>query len=214
MKYPDYDTYNQLYGRYLTKSIEPFFDGITIKGKRVLDLCAGGGQLSQYALDNDAKEVVMVDSAPQMLRPDFDLCNWRVSRISRPVEWILMDFEDEPFDVVVCRQAVNYWFKNVSSEDIARPVKQGGQFIFNTFGNKPSETPSVREYFHKGIAYKEISYLVGDKVHHVQVATGFPPHVTEFHWISPEEYRQKLSPYFSIREVVNGPSSMWYCTKI
>ena len=214
MKYPDYDTYTKLYGRYLTKSVEPFFDGVDLKGKRVLDLCAGGGQLSQYALDHDCGEVLMVDTAPHMLNPSFNHNDWRVARVSSPVEWFLMDFKDIPYDVVVVRQAINYWFKNVSGEDIARVVKKGGVFTFNTFGNKPSETPNVREYFHQGIAYKEISYLVGDMVHHVQVAAGFAPHMTSFHWISPDEFRQKLSPYFIIREVVDGPSSMWYCTKL
>ena len=122
--------------------------------------------------------------------------------------------DEDTFDVVTCRQAINYWFKNVSGEQISGVIKKHGKFIFNTFGNKPSETPTMREYFHQGIAYKEISYLIGDMVHHVQTAAGFPPHMTAFHWISPEEFRQKLSPYFIIREVVDGPSSMWYCTKI
>ena len=213
MKYPDYDTYTKLYGRYLTKGVELFFDNVDIKGKRLLDLCAGGGQLSQYALDNNVGEVLMVDKAPQMLNPSFHLDDWRVSRITSPVEQLLVDFMDIPFDVVTCRQGINYWFKNVSGEDIARVVKSGGTFIFNTFGNKPSETPSVREYFHGGVAYKEISYVVGDKVHHVQVAAGFPPHITEFHWIERDEFRDKLSPFFHCCERISGPSSMWYCTR-
>ena len=84
-------------------------------------------------------------------------------------------------------------------------------FVFNTFGNKPSETPTVREYYHDGRAYKELSYLIGEKVYHVQSATGIPPHFTVFDWISREEYTDKLSPFFSLEEVVEGPSSMWYC---
>ena len=124
-------------------------------------------------------------------------------------------YKDDPqFDLVVCRQAVNYWCLNVSGEDIARIIKQGGVLVFNTFGNKPSETPTMREYFHQGVAYKEISYLVGDTVHHVQTAAGMEPHITQFKWIDRDDFRTKLEPHFHCCEVVDGPSSMWYCKKL
>ena len=214
MNYPDYNTYTKLYGRYLKKSVQPFFEGIDLNGKRVLDLCAGGGQLSQFAMSKECGEVLMIDTAPQMLNPEFPLDDWRVSRLVTPVEWFFLDYNGVGFDVVTSRQAINYWFKNVSGEDISRVVKHGGVLVFNTFGNKPSITPTVREYYHEGVAYKEISYLIDDTIHHVQTAAGFKPHVTAFAWIDREEFRQKLSPIFHCREVVDGPSSMWYCKKI
>ena len=219
MNYPDYNTYTKLYGRYLKKSVDLFFENSDPKDKVVLDLCAGGGQLSKYALEHGAARVIMVDTAPQMLNPDFKKDD-RVYQVRQDVSDYIRNFrrgpykEDPQFDIVVCRQAVNYWFKNIKGEDIARIIKPGGRLVFNTFGKKPSDTPTVREYYHEGRAYKEISYLVGDMVHHVQTATGMTPHMTAFHWIPSDDYMHTLSPYFRLVEHMDGPSSMWYCTKL
>lgn len=212
MNYPDHATYQKLYGRYLKKGPERFFAKMDPKGKRILDLCAGGGQLTQYAIFHDAKFVQMVDLAMQMLNPNFNGKD-RVGFMTYPVEAFLADARLEPFDMIVCRQGVNYWFKNVGGQDIARNLIKGGMFVFNTFGNKPSETPTVREYYHEGVAYKELSYLIDGKIHHVQACTGIPPHFTVFDWIERDDYIAKLHSYFHMEEVVDGPSSMWYCTK-
>lgn len=214
MKYPNHEDYTKLYGRYLKKGPERFFIKSDPNGKRVLDLCCGGGQLSTYALEHGATFVQMVDSCREMLNPNFNLQQESVSHKCMSVESYLNDCGEEQYDIIVCRQAINYWFKNVNGSDIAKITKKGGLFVFNTFGNKPSETPTVRDYYHKGRAYKEISYIVDDVIHHVQTTTGFPPHVTNFNWISAEEYRRKLSTYFIIHELTDGPSSMWYCVKI
>ena len=214
--YPSYDTYTNLYGRYLKKGPEKFFVKRDPEGLRVLDLCAGGGQLSQYALDHGAEFVQMVDLEPQMLNLAFKSPDGRAGTMTISVEMFLRTYyiNSQPYDMIVCRQGVNYWFKNVDGEHIAKTLKKGGMFVFNTFGHKPSETPTVREYYHEGVAYKELSYLIDGKIHHVQAATGIPPHFTVFDWIDWREYRQKLSPYFILDEVVEGPSSMWYCTRI
>ena len=214
MTYPDYDTYQKLYGRYLKKGPEKFFAKRSPEAQNVLDLCAGGGQLSKYALDHGALFTQMVDLEYRMLNPNFKAPEGRVGMMTIAVEAYLRTVNQAPFDIVTCRQGVNYWFKNVTGEEIASKVKKGGMFVFNTFGNKPSETPTVREYYHEGVAYKELSYLIDGKVHHVQAATGIPPHFTVFDWISWIEYREKLCGHFNIEEVVEGPSSMWYCTKI
>lgn len=215
MTYPDYNTYTKLYGRYLKKGPELFFAKANPEEKRVLDLCCGGGQLSQYALDHGADYVEMVDLEYRMLNPEFKaIRRCRAGFIVMPVESYLdphTHFLDTQFDIVTCRQGVNYWFLNVDGKDIARVVKPGGVFIFNTFGNKPSETPTVREYYHEGVAYKELSYLIDGKIHHVQAATGIPPHFTVFDWIGRAEYLKKLEPYFTCEESVDGPSSLWHC---
>jgi SAM-dependent methyltransferase len=219
MNYPDYNTYTKLYGRYLKKSVDRFFRDDDPKGKIVLDLCAGGGQLSQYALEHGAARVVMVDTAPQMLNPTFKKDD-RVYQVRQDVSDYIRNFrmgpykEDPQFDIVVCRQAVNYWFLNVSGEDIANVVKKDGWLVFNTFGNRPSDTPTIREYYHEGIAYKEISYRVDEMIHHVQTATGFPPHITKFPWIDRGDFSMKLNPHFNCCEMIDGPSSMWYCRKL
>lgn len=213
MKYPNYDTYQKLYGRYLIKGPYRFFERCDPTGKRVLDLCTGGGQLARYAFDHNAKFIQLVDLSPDMLDPMLKKQYNNIGKLTMAVEYYLSAFNQESFDIVVCRQAVNYWFKYVNGIEIANVVKPGGYFVFNTFGNKPSETPTVREYYHDGVAYKELSYLIEDRIYHVQSCTGIPPHFTSFDWIDREEYSNKLKPYFDIEEVVDGPSSMWYCKR-
>ncbi len=212
MTYPDYNTYQKLYGRYLKKGPELFFTKVDPYGKTVLDLCSGGGQLSQYALECGAKFVQMVDLEGRMLNPTFQPPPGSAELALSSVESYL-NYHPKEFDIVTCRQGVNYWFKNVSGESIAKMVKKDGDFIFNTFGNKPSETPTMREYYHDGLAYKELSYLIDGKIHHVQAATGIPPHFTVFDWIDRGEYTEKLKPYFICEEEVNGPSSIWHCMR-
>jgi 2-polyprenyl-3-methyl-5-hydroxy-6-metoxy-1,4-benzoquinol methylase len=212
---PDYDTYTKLYGRYLKKGPERFFAKCDPNGKSVLDLCCGGGQLSQYALDHGAKSVRQVDLASHTLNPDFKGFG-KTNRMTIDVEGYLeSDYNnaDNPFDIVVCRQGINYWFKHTTGEAIAKAVKRGGVFVFNTFGNKPSETPQVRSYYHGGVEYKEVSFLFQGRFHHVQTATGMEPHFTVFDWIDHKEYCDKLSPYFVCEEEVDGPSSLWTCWK-
>lgn len=212
MKYPNHKDYTKLYGRYLKKGPERFFVKSDPNGKRVLDLCCGGGQLSTYALEHGANKVVMIDSCYDMRDPKFNGM-MKTVHIVTDVEGYLRWCKDEPFDIMVCRQGTNYWFKHIEGECIANAVKSGGMFVFNTFGNKPTEAPMIKEYYHGGIKYKEVSFLFDGRVHHVQTAQGLEPHMTVFDWISREEYMEKLSPYFNIEEVVDGPSSMWFCTK-
>lgn len=212
MIYPDYDTYQKLYGRYLKKSLETFFAKCgDLTGKRVLDLCAGGGQLAQYAIDHGAEHVHMVDEAYCMLNPQFSAKGKAEISITKVESFLTGNVN--LFDIIVSRQAVNYWFKFVDAALLYRSLKPNGMLVFNTFGNKPSETPTVREYYHEGRAYKEISYCINDRIHHVQAATGIPPHFTVFDWIDRGDYSMKLKPFFELEEVINGPSSMWYCSK-
>ena len=114
MRYPDYNTYTKLYGRYLKKGPERFFSKAgDLTGKHILDLCAGGGQLTQYALAQGATYVEMVDESARMLNPEFD-GKGKVGMLCQRVESYLDSvFHDIPFDLIVCRQAVNYWLKNV-----------------------------------------------------------------------------------------------------
>lgn len=213
MKYPDHETYRRLYGRYLKKGPERFFAKAgDLAGKHVLDLCSGGGQLAQYAIDNGAMAVVMVDLATQMLSPNFRAESAAI-RIETSVEAYIHGFTGSPFDLVVCRQGVNYWFLNVNPELLAKMIKPGGMFVFNTFGNKPTEEPMVKEYFHGNRKFREVSFMFEGRIHHVQCCERMEPHFTVFDWIDREVYLNWLSPFFTMEEDIDGPSSMWYCTR-
>ena len=127
----------------------------------------------------------------------------------------------EGADVVFCRQAVNYWlWDDMAARNVARIAKRGsGKFIFNTFNTKPSEEPTVKKY-EMGTAlstewskYVEVSWLVDDICHHVQIREGMAPHVTEFKWIPPEQFQELLEVWFDIETKVDGPSTIYTCTR-
>ena len=61
--------------------------------------------------------------------------------------------------------------------------------------------------------YIEISYLVNEKVYHIQVCEGYAPHFTMFDWISEEIYLKLLSPYFDIKIKDNGKSALYICKR-
>jgi SAM-dependent methyltransferase len=217
MIYPTYDNYRELYGRYLKKGPEVFFSKFVPDGKAVLDLCSGGGQLAELALKWGASAVTMVDLAPQMACPNFEQeYPFRTTRMTMSVEdylncALVSDKYKPKFDIAVCRQGVNYWFKNVGGKQIANVIKPGGMFVFNTFGRKPSEEATSREYYHGGHKYREVYFMFQGKIHHVQAREGMEPHFTCFDWIDHEEFSKKLNPFFITEEHVDGPSSMWYC---
>jgi len=71
----------------------------------------------------------------------------------------------------------------------------------------------IKEYVLDDKSYLEISYLVDNKVHHIQVCEGYEPHFTVFDWISKEKYEKLLSPYFNIEVKDDGKSSLYVCKR-
>lgn len=216
MNYLPHEIYQKLYKRYLVKDLDRFYKGIRLPGLRVLDLCAGDGRLTKYALDHGAAYCKMVDNCPEMLEFSFAQDIRHVFE-QENMEWFLSTARvrrEEPYDVIVCRQAINYWFRNIDVANLAQLVKKNGSFIFNTFNTKPSGTPSSKSYTIDDVDYHEVSYFARGKVYHMQAATDMIPHLTSFDWISREEFTETLSSYFYTNEVVEGNSSMWYCTKM
>jgi len=58
-----------------------------------------------------------------------------------------------------------------------------------------------------------VAYRAGNVVHHVQCREGYRPHLTSFLWISPEEFKELLEPYFYAQETVEGHTSIWKCVR-
>jgi len=87
------------------------------------------------------------------------------------------------YDLVICRQAVNYWWCTNSLGDAMVPLKPGGSFLFNTFhGDTWTDPthPQTSEYEIDGLHYAEVWWLDEKTIHHVQCCEGMPPHVTSF----------------------------------
>lgn len=215
-QYPDYETYRALYVRYyngrdvaeLLRLLYP------LDGTSVLDLCGGDGRLTLKALAAGARTVALVDVESKMV-PSVLWQHEQVRVIIREVCFALSAsiMSGELFDRIVCQQAVNYWLDEDTAGNVANVLEPGGIFAFNTFNQKPPEKPRALQYELEGRAFVEVSWLVGDKVHHLQVRDGMRPHHTVFRWLSPERLRELLNPYFNVSEERRGKTSLYRCEK-
>jgi len=210
----DSKTYDKLYAKYLrgdrTKEMVELAG--SLKGKRVLDLCCGGGRLSREVLKRGIKSVCAVDESLTMIDP-----------IDEPINKFCMTVDEalsnltSTFNAIFCQQGINYWFTPEHAEKIKRALAPKGVFIFNTFHKKPSTVPRVKHYYYErtGLNYIEVSWLVKDMVKHVQIAEGMDPHFTEFRWISPEEFNKAFSKEgFKITLKSDGVTDIYICRKI
>ena len=208
MKYPKHEIYKELYKRYFKKGVFYLIDQANInKSDKVLDLCGGNGRLTKELI-KFAKDVTYVD---QDMIPD-NLEDFGIKIINKSIKDFL-NTNTEKYDKVFCEQAINYWLLDVDLKKFSNVFNKNGLFIFNTFCQKPSIKPLVKEYCINDINYVEISYLVGKKVNHVQIRENYEPHFTAFDWISKEEYLKILSPYFDIQVIENEKSSLYVCRR-
>jgi len=222
MKYPDIKTYEMLYRRFLQndRSNEMLDIAGDISGKVFLDICCGGGRLTEIALDKRTKKNIMIDSEAKMIRGELKSNAW--------TQIMIMDVKDalddmrrtnNIVDVAVCQQAINYWLTDANAWRLSLLMPHGGVFVFNTFNNKPSEIPKVREYtclnpFEMDERhYTEISWAVKYKIHHVQICQGLEPHFTTFDWMSEEYIRHSLEKYFNVELITDNKTSIYKCVK-
>ena len=220
MSYPDVDTYQALYAKYLQRPVSALLDlAGDLKGKTVWDLCAGNGEISLACIKAGASKVIAVDSSADMLQRLDVVDKWmapntlEVKHIS--VERHLMRYQNRGAspDVVFCRQGVNYWLDSVSANMLSNVMEAGSQFIFNTFNTAPSRSPTVKHYEYNGHNFVEVSWLVGNMVYHTQVRDGMEPHATQFKWIPKEEIILDFENSFGIYIVEDGHTSLYRCTR-
>ena len=220
--------YETLYARYLERKPEELLTIAGLKkGDAVLDLCAGSGRASLAALKMGARIIVAVDENNNGFSKELlqERAKGRVVTFGRhTIERFLFanevsfknkqDSYYEAFDVAVCQQAINYWLTDEDTKYLADHLKPGGRFVFNTFHNKPSEKPTIKNYSYKGKDYVEGSYCFNNVVHHVQLCDGMRPHVTEFKWIAPKDFMKILKPHFELVKVHrDGGTDIYACTK-
>lgn len=210
MKYPHYSIYENLYKRFFNKGVQYLIDEGNIQADdKILDICGGNGRLTKE-LKKLCQNVSYLDQEKDMMPKDLENLGIKVynASIERFVETT-----KEKFSKVFCEQAINYWLLNIDIEKFSNIFEKDGRFIFNTFSNKPSIKPMVKEYEIENKNYLEISYLVNEKVYHIQVCEGYAPHFTIFDWISEEIYLKLLSPYFDIKIKDNGKSALYICKR-
>lgn len=221
MKYPHYKIYEKLYQKYLNR--ENLCNMMDLAGgdytdKNFLDLCCGNGDATEEAMDRNAKFCLMIDQEVDMIP---DERRWGVKtrlRLYQDVSKALRYLDDylpnKKFDIVFCRQAINYWLTPADVKNLTKRMSKNGIFIFNTFNTKPTNKPMVKEYTIDDVCFTEISYLVeNDIIHHVQIREGFPPHLTQFKWMSKKYFKDCLDKYFEIEIIEKNKTDIYKCIK-
>ena len=210
MKYPKYYVYENLYKRYFLKGIDYFIESAELSSKdKILDICGGNGRLTKELIKYSS-DVSYLDKEKDMIPENLEELGIKVYNQS------IEDFvnnTNEKYTKVFCEQAINYWLLNIDISKFSNLFSKDALFIFNTFSNKPTNKPMIKEYVIGNLNYLEISYLLDNKVYHVQVCEGYEPHFTVFDWISKEQYIELLSPYFDIEVKDDGKSALYKCKR-
>jgi ubiquinone/menaquinone biosynthesis C-methylase UbiE len=227
VKYPKIDEYQELYARYISangRSVTELVDMAgDLDGKQVLDLCGGAGEIAVECARRGAK-VLLVDREHDMVKKELMFLSGVSVRIAQVENLLWLPEFFASFDVVFCRQAVNYWMTDELAFDVSQVLKPGGQFIFNTFNTPPPTVPQVLKYsmdegkpdcsLKSGPVFVEIFYLVGNMVNHCQCREGLPMHLTQFRWITPEEFDAWLSPHFKVEVARKQKTDLYLCKKL
>ena len=210
MKYPKYYVYENLYKRYFLKGIDYFIESAELSLEdKILDICGGNGRLTKELIKYSS-DVSYLDKEKDMIPEDLEELGIRVYNES--IEEFVNN-TNEKYTKVFCEQAINYWLLNIDVNKFSNLFSKDALFIFNTFSNKPTNKPKIKEYVIDNLNYLEISYLIDNKVYHVQVCEGYEPHFTVFDWISKEQYIELLSPYFDIEVKDDGKSALYKCKR-
>ena len=210
MKYPKYYIYEKLYKRYFLKGVDYLIkEADLICNDKVLDICGGNGRLTKE-LVKFSNDVSYLDKEEDMIPLELEKLGVKVYNDS--VENFI-DNEKQKYTKVFCEQAINYWLLKIDVKKFSDLFEKDGLFIFNTFSNKPSNKPMIKEYTLDEKSYLEVSYLTNNKVQHIQICEEYQPHFTVFDWISEEQYKKLLSPYFDIKIKNDGKSSLYICKR-
>lgn len=210
MKYPKYYIYEKIYKRFFLKGVDYFIKEADLKyNDKVLDICGGNGRLTKE-LKKISNDVSYLDREKDMIPTELNEIGIKVYNDS--IE-NFVNTTNEKYTKVFCEQAINYWLLNIDVKKFSNIFSKDALFIFNTFTNKPSSEPMIKKYDLDGVSYLEISYLVDNKVYHIQICQGYEPHFTVFDWISKDEYIKLLSPYFDIEVKDDGKSSLYKCKR-
>lgn len=190
--------YELLYAKYLERPsrllVAPDPAVVLDKGTHLLDLCTGSGVVVRAAIRMgiDSYNIVAVDESKAMnLNMPANVRTY-TAPVTRFMTFDRLEEVCRPFDLITCRQAVNYWWDGEIVDRVLGLLAPGGCFVFNTFNTKPADVPQTKQYIYDDHQFAEIAYSIGDAVHHVQAREGLPAHVTIFPWIDPSEFAKPL----------------------
>lgn len=198
--YPSKETYETLYKRFLGKSILNNFV-FDYHNKNCLDLCGGAGYHSTM-MHSFGGNVTYYDQSKIMISEEVKE-NIDISKIHDTVENI--NKLEAKFHIVVCQQAVNYWFNEENIIKLHNIIDTNGRFVFNTF---VSMVDNINIKNINGV--EEYSEKVDKYVLHIQDNR----HRTIFKNITLGEYIEVLQKYFIVEYHQHKQSLLFICTKI
>ena len=200
---PDYD---RLYQPWLERGKNMLLLGQYKPGQRVLDLCGGTGIVSKTlrAMDPQA-DVHLLD-----LNPRCETAG--VRQLQGRAEDAGSVYAGGTFDLVVCRQSLGYLNLRETIISVAKVLKVGGKFVFNTF-TKPKRW-SWKSYSKDGISYRQAHIFLFGKVLHLQMA-GWSWDVSCFRYHSPTDINKYAFLWFDfvLTHEADSNSNYWVCTK-
>lgn len=222
MKYPDIETYEMLYRRYLQndRSNEMLDTAGDLTGKVLLDICCGGGRLTQAAIDRKPKSCIMIDSELKMVPENFGndgVTDVIIMTVKNALQE--MKKKNKMVDVAICQQGINYWLTTSKAWQLSLVMSEGGVFVFNTFNKRPSEIPKIKQYTCQNPYevekrhYTEVSWSVGIDIYHVQICQGMKPHFTTFEWMDEKYVRNCLEKFFDVELITDNRTSIYRCVK-
>jgi len=207
--------YETMYARYTDKRDPVEMLRGFVEGKVVLDLCGGSLLVASRAKELGATHVIGHDASFSMLQTG--------QALRRADEIYVCDLTDEgelnsmierfkaKVDIIVCRQAINYWWSRTRVRKIAQMLRdQDARFIFNTFHDPPPEKIQIRHYEHNGVEFVELIERSGEKIHHIQYCNMMAPHFTSFQWIPEKTILADLQNIFFTHTVCSHGNSRLY----
>jgi ubiquinone/menaquinone biosynthesis C-methylase UbiE len=223
------ETYEALYARYLKNPSRLLEASAKVLDEhtKLLDLCSGSGVVIREAVRRGVapENITAVDVSKSMAStfpPGVDKSFVSTMLWCALVQDLPGDCGEAlaargPFDLITCRQAINYWWNVLPVEKVVRLLARDGRFAFNTFNTPPPEYPTVKQYTYEGHEFTEVVQRVENVVYHVQARRGLPLHLTTFRWISPGQFAEVLfdlqlkKAIVGWERVIDGPTDTYVC---
>ena len=217
------DKYAAIYKPWLKGSHDLLDLGGYTPGEKLLDLCGGAGVTAGIAYMQgthgdgpNPSDITLFDLNPRITHPG-------IKNVKGRAEDLAIYFPRDTFDLVTCRQAMGYLNPSLVFPAVARVLKPGGRFVFNSFIHPLEKLPgqsyqpkpySWKSYKYDGNQYYEFYCFWRGHIVHLQWRVGVGWDMTFFRFHSPQMLRRLLClAGFKVYLEEHGRGLRWVCTK-